>query len=144
MGNVTPIDEEYMIEGDGALVYQIDTEGTITYANKKFREVSWYAYDELVGQNETVLRHPDMPNAVFKKMWDTIKNAQVFNGTIKFLRKDGLYFWVDLEVLPIKDDNAEITTYMAVARPVSRKDIEENEDIYRRMLEAQNRGESEI
>ena len=144
MGSITPVDEEYMIEGEGALVYQIDTDGVITYANKKFREVSWYDYDDLIGKNEKVLHHPDMPKAVYNKMWDTIKSAQVFNGTIKFLRKDGRYFWVDLEVLPIKEQGSQISNYMAVARAASRKAIEENEELYERMLEAEQRGEGEI
>ena len=145
MGNITPIDEEYELEGEGALVYQMDMEGILTYANRRFRQASMYEYDELVGHPESILHHPDMPKAAYKKMWDTIKSAQVFNGTVKLLRKDGRYFWVNLEILPVKEEKTgQIDNFMAVARPASRKDIEENEELYRRMLEAEQRGEEEI
>ncbi len=144
MGKVTPVDEEYQFDNEGVLVSQTDLDGIITYANQKFREVSGYSYDELVGKPHSIVRHPDMPHVTFAKMWDTIKSGQVFNGTIKNMRKDGRYYWVDLEILPIKDDNGQVTTYMAAARPASRKDIEENEELYNRMLEAErHKGEIE-
>ncbi len=144
MGNVTPVDEEYHFDDEGVLVSQTDTEGIITYANKRFREISGYSYDELVGKPHSVVRHPDMPHVTFAKMWDTIKSGQVFNGTIKNMRKDGRYYWVDLEILPIKDDEGNVTSYMAAARPASRKDIEENEELYARMLEAErHKGEED-
>jgi len=136
MGNVMPVDEEYQFDKEGVLVSQTDTEGIITYVNQKFRDVSGYSYEELVGKPHSIVRHPDMPHVTFAKMWDTIKSGQVFNGTIKNMRKDGRYYWVDLEILPIKDEAGNITTYMAAARPASRKDIEENEELYNRMLEA--------
>jgi len=142
MSQVTPINEEYMFESDGVLVSQTDLDGVIIYANKKFREVTGYSYDELIGKNHNIIRHPDMPKVTFAKMWNTIKNGQVFNGTIKNLRKTGEFYWVDLEILPIKNEIGKVSSYTAVARVASRKDIEENEEIYEKMLEAQrNKGE---
>ena len=137
MGSVTPIDEEYRCDDEDVLVSQTDAEGNITYANKRFRDVSGYSFDELVGKPHSIVRHPDMPRAAFVKMWDMIKSGQVFNGIIKNLRKDGKYYWVDLEILPIKDEEGSITGYIAVARPASRKDIEENEELYARMLKSE-------
>ena len=142
MNDVTPINEKYEFDSEGVLVSQTDLDGNIIYANKKFREVSGYSYDELIGQNHNIIRHPDMPKATFAKMWSTIKSGQVFNGTIKNLRRNGEFYWVELEILPIKDDNGEYISYMAVARAASEKDIAENEDLYNKMLEAErNEGE---
>ena len=140
MGNITPVDEEFRFDNEGVLVSQTDTEGIITYANKRFRDVSGYSYDELIGKPHSIIRHPDMPRATFAKMWDTIGSGQVFNGTIKNMRKDGRYYWVDLEILPIKNDEGKITGYISVAREASRKDIEENEELYQRMKEAESEG----
>jgi aerotaxis receptor len=78
-----------------------------------------------------------MPKTVFEKMWSTIKSGQVWNGLIKNLRKDGRYYWVDTEILPIKDADNTITGYIAARRAASRKDIEENKETYRKMLEAE-------
>lgn len=137
MGKIRPVDEEFRFEDEGVLVSQTDLEGVITYVNRNFREISGYAYDEVVGKPHSIVRHPDMPRATFAKMWDTIQSGQVFNGTIKNMRKDGRYYWVDLEILPIKNEEGQITGYISVAREASRKDIEENEELYQRMKEAE-------
>ena len=136
MSSVTPINEEYVYEGK-VMVSQTDLQGVITYANKKFCEVSGYSVDELVGQPHNIVRHPDMPKAAFAKMWETIQGGQVWNGLVKNLRKDGRFYWVDTEVLPIMDENLNISGYTAARRPASRKDIKENEELYKRMLESE-------
>ncbi len=142
MGSVVPVDEEYRFGDDDILISQTDREGKIVYANKHFRNVSGYDYDELIGRPHSIVRHPDMPHATFAKMWDTIKSGQVFNGVIKNMRKDGKYYWVDLEILPVKNDKGEVTGYIAAARAPSRKDIEENAELYARMLKTEkNQGE---
>ncbi len=138
MDKIAPINEEYQFDKSRVLISQTDLDGVITYANKQFREVTGYSYDELVGKPHNIIRHPDMPHVTFTKMWDTIKSGQVFNGTIKNLCKDGRFYWVDLEILPIKDSKGDIQSYIAVARAASRKDIEENEELYNRMREAES------
>ncbi len=134
------VDEEYLYEGR-VIISQTDLNGVITYANKKFCEISGYTADELVGTPHNIIRHPDMPKAAFAKMWETIQSGQVWNGLVKNLRKDGLYYWVDTEILPIKDENDEITGYIAARKSASRKDIKENEELYKKMIQAEAQGE---
>ncbi len=136
MNKVTPINEEFLHEGK-VIISQTDSAGVITYANRRFCEISGYSIDELVGSPHTIVRHPDMPKAVFAKMWSTIQGGQIWNGLVKNLRKDGLYYWVDTEILPIKDENDKITGYIAARNAASRKDIKENEKIYQKMLETE-------
>lgn len=135
MNEVIPIDQEYIFN-EGVIVSQTDAKGVITYANKLFCEVSGYKADELFGQPHNIIRHPDMPSAVFAKMWETIQGGQAWNGLVKNLRKDGLYYWVETEILPIKDEeNGTVTGYIAARKIASRKDIKENEEIYKKMLQ---------
>ena len=136
MSKPTPVDEEYFFDGS-AIISQTDLKGTITYANRKFCEVSGYETAELLGKPHNILRHPDMPKAIFEKMWSTIQSGQVWNGLIKNLRKDGRYYWVDTEILPIKDDNNKITGYIAARKAASRQDILENVKTYEKMLQVQ-------
>ncbi len=137
MEKVKPINEEYKIPEGGVIISQTDTKGNITYVNKKFQEVSGYTKKELIGKPHSIIKHPDMPKTVFDKMWDNLKSGQAFNGIIKNLRKDGRYYWIELEIIPLRDDNENITGYISVARPASEKDIYENEETYFSMLEAE-------
>ena len=136
MDKITPIDEEYLFEGD-VIISQTDLKGTIIYANRAFCTISGYSREELIGKQHNIIRHPDMPKAVFAKMWETISGGQAWNGLVKNLRKDGKFYWVDTEILPIKNDNDEIIGFIAARKEASRKDINETEETYKKMLQTQ-------
>ncbi len=133
MSKIEPIDEEYLFQGR-AIVSETDEKGIITYANRKFCEISGYMSSELIGQPHNIIRHPDMPKEAFVKMWDTIKSGQIWTGLVKNLRKDGLYYWVETEVVPSLDENGNVTGYVAARRPASKKNIEEIAKVYAAML----------
>lgn len=137
MSKVTPIDREFTFEGS-SIISQTDLEGVITFVNRKFCEVSGYSASELMGQSHNIVRHPNMPSDVFQKMWDTISTGHTWNGLIKNIRKDGFYYWVDTEILPILNENSELTGYIATKRAASQKNIQETEITYKNMYESQD------
>lgn len=140
MEKVIPIDKEYIYAGD-VIISQTDTNGFITYANRAFAIASGYTTDELLGKSQNIIRHPDMPKIIFAKMWETISGGQSWNGLVKNLRKDGMYYWVETEIIPIvADGETEITGYIAVRKEASRKNIKEAEETYKKMLETQEQG----
>jgi aerotaxis receptor len=136
MSKATPLDEEYIYDGS-AIITQTDLQGIITYANRSFSQASAYSVESVIGKEHNIIRHPDMPKIVFEKMWSTIQSGQAYNGVIKNIRKDGKFYWIDIEILPIRDDTDTITGYIAVAKAASRQDILENEMTYKKMLETQ-------
>lgn len=137
MERPTPIDEEYFFEGR-AIVSETDLEGIITFANRRFCEISGYSADELVGQPHNIIRHPDMPRAAFEQVWKTIQSGTIWHGLVKNLRKDGKFYWVDTEVSPMYDANGIVKGYMAARKPASRKNIEETAAIYKKMIDQEN------
>ena len=126
MDKVVPKDEEFIYEGKVA-ISQTDLKGNITFVNRKFCEISGYTVEELVGSNHDIIRHPDVPEETFIKMWKALESGQVWNGILKNLRKDGKFCWVDMEIAPIVDANEQITGYMSVGKPAPRKNIEDIE-----------------
>jgi aerotaxis receptor len=128
MNKVIPTNEEYIYEGRVA-ISQTDLNGTITFVNRKFSEISGYTVNELVDSNHDIIRHPSVSQEIFDKMWSALKDSQVWNGMIKNLRKDGKFYWVDMEVAPILDQQEQITGYISVAKPAARKNILENEKL---------------
>jgi len=79
-----------------------------------------------------------MPKAAFSQMWDTIKTGQSWHGIVKNLRKDGLFYWVETEISAVKDDDDNITGYIAARKPASRKNIDEIAASYKTMLEKES------
>jgi PAS domain S-box-containing protein len=134
MEKPTIVDEEYVFDGR-AIVSETDLKGIITFANRKFCEISGYNVDELVGQPHNIIRHPDMPKGAFEQMWQMIQSGSIWHGLVKNLRKDGRYYWVDTEVTPTYDENGKVKGYMAARKPASRKNIEETVALYDKMIE---------
>ena len=61
-----------------ALVSITDKEGTITYANDQFCEVSKYPREELIGQNHRILKSGHHPPEFFDGLWKTISSGKVW------------------------------------------------------------------
>lgn len=61
-----------------SIVSTADKKGDILWCNDKFVEISKYPRNELLGHGHNTTRHPDMPKAVFKDMWNTIGHGGIF------------------------------------------------------------------
>ena len=73
--------------------------GVITYANTDFESISGFNQDELIGQAHNLVRHPDMPQAAFKDLWDTVEEDKPWMGIVKNRCKNGDHYWVDAFVM---------------------------------------------
>ncbi len=107
-----PLDEEVPFDG-GVMITETDKAGIITYANRKFRELTGYTKEELIGSPHNINRHPDMPKAVFKELWKTIKDGNYWEGFVKNMTAEGKYYLVIVWIKPKLDDNGEIIGYIA-------------------------------
>ena len=132
-----PVDEEYRFSS-GLIVSSTDLKGIITYANRKFCEIAGYTKQELTGKNHNIVRHPDMPKAAFKELWDTIQDGKEWTGIVKNLRKDGKYYWVYSHITPIYNNDGDISGYTAARRPASPSEVEECIPLYKEMVEKEN------
>ena len=146
--NVTPIYEEVTFADEGidakALITRTDKKGIITFASKAYRDMTKYSRNELIGKPHSIVRHPLMPEAGFKDMWDTIQRGEHWEGMVRNLRKDGKYYWVVVQVDPI-DENGniiysepdKIAGYVAVRREPSREEVKEADELYRKIRKAE-------
>jgi len=107
-----PIDEEVPFDG-GVMITETDTAGIITYANRKFREMTGYSKEELIGSPHSINRHPDMPKAAFAGMWETIKGGNYWEGYVKNMTNEGKYYLVVVWIKPKFDENGNIVGYIA-------------------------------
>lgn len=85
---------------DETFYSRTDERGVIKSGNYVFRRVADYNWDEMIGAPHKIIRHPDMPKAVFWLLWDTIKRGEAIGAYVKNLAKDGLYYWVFAVVVP--------------------------------------------
>ena len=131
-----PIDEEVIFDGR-SLITETDLKGIITFVNRKFVEMTGYSKQEAIGESHNILRHPDMPKAGFEGMWKLIKAGKVWDGYVKNLRKDGKYYWVDVHIVPKKDENGTIIGYIASRKVTDRKRLESTILQYKKLRDAE-------
>jgi len=128
------VDKEIPYPEGRLIVSQTDPSGVITQANQSFVAMSGFSEAELIGEQHYILRHPDMPAAAFKDLWDTVRQGKKWTGYVKNLRKDGAYYWVFASVVP-NIRNGRIVGYTSVRRKPSRTKVNECTALYRSMLE---------
>jgi len=116
--------EVFLPEGD-FIVSKTDPRGRLTYVNKTFCEVAGYKEAELLGQPHSILRHPDMPRAVFKLLWDTIAAGTEIFAYVKNSTKIGDYYWVFAHVTPSFDKQSKIVGYHSNRRIPRRPPIDD-------------------
>ncbi len=131
-----PIDEEVVFDGR-SLITETDLKGIITFVNRKFVEMTGYSKQEAIGQPHSILRHPDMPKAGFEGMWKIIREGKVWDGYVKNLRKDGKYYWVDVHIVPKKDENGTIIGYIASRKVTDPKRLESTILQYKKLHDAE-------
>ena len=137
--SITPTSVERVMRGEDFIVSTTDLKGRITYGNRIFIEFSGYSEAELLGSQHNIIRHPDMPRAVFQLLWDTIQNKEECFAYVKNMSKDGGFYWVFTNVTPTFDLSGNITGYMSVRRKPKLSGIQTVTGLYAAMLEAERK-----
>jgi PAS domain S-box-containing protein len=134
-----PTQNEKVLEEDDFIVSKTDPKGIITYGNRIFIQMSGYSEQELLGAPHSILRHPDMPRAVFKLLWDTVQARREICAYVKNLAKDGSFYWVFANVTPSFDTRDNLLGYFSVRRKPRPEAVQVISGLYRTMLEAERK-----
>jgi len=129
-----PIDEEIKFSKKKFLVSKTDLKGKIIFVNKNFCEISGYSEDELIGTPHNIVRHPDMPRAIFFLIWKNLLSGRGITAVIKNLAKSGKYYWVISDFEPKFDKDGNIISLTAFRRASPSYVIDEIEELYDVML----------
>ncbi|MEM5528885.1 PAS domain-containing methyl-accepting chemotaxis protein [Gammaproteobacteria bacterium AS21] len=130
MSNSESVAKEVLFPQSQELVSTTDLNGVITYANEDFCAIAGYSFEELVGQNHSIVRHGDMPKAAFKDLWYNLKQGRSWRGAVKNRCKDGNYYWVDAFVTPIYKEG-ELVGYQSVRTNLSKEHKEKAISAYK-------------
>lgn len=125
--------KEYVLKDTDFLVSQTDGAGNIMFANDDFCKIAGYAIDELIGKPHSIVRHPDMPKAAFKDLWNTVKSGKIWTGYVKNATKNGGYYWVYATVYPSIACESGDCGFLSCRRKPSAEEIAEVERLYKTM-----------
>jgi len=100
---VAPVDRERAFDIQELFFSSTDRKGVIRSGNDVFLRVSGLERDELVGQAHNIVRHPDMPRAVFQLFWEYLAAGKPIASYVKNIASDGTYYWVMASAVPVGD-----------------------------------------
>jgi PAS domain S-box-containing protein len=136
---IRPTGVERTFDEGTFIVSKTDLKGVITYANALFFEVSRFGEDEVLGRPHNIVRHPEMPRAVFKLLWDGISADREIFAYVLNLAADGAHYWVYAHVTPTHDPSGRIVGYHSSRRSPSAAAVREVEPLYRRLVAEERR-----
>ncbi len=133
------VNNEILMKDDDFIVSKTDTKGKITYCNRVFMEIAGYSEAEILGKPHNMIRHPDMPRAVFRLLWKTLQQGNEFFGLVKNKTKNGGFYWTFANVTPSYDNQKKLLGYYSVRRKPERSSIDTISKIYQQMIQEEAR-----
>ena len=109
-----------------------DHEGEVEYVNPRFTEMTGFSRDEVMGQNLRILKSGRMLPELYQQLWDTINAGQIWQGELLNRKKQGGTYWEQATISPIRDNNGQITHFLAI-----KEDITEQKLLREQLIQSQ-------
>jgi PAS domain S-box-containing protein len=115
------------VEQSPSSIIVTNSDGIIEFVNPRFCRVTGYALDEVIGQKPSILKSEHTTLDEYRRMWETIQSGQVWRGEFCNRKKDGSLYWEKASISSIKNEQNQITHYVAVKHDITEnKKTEEN------------------
>ncbi len=139
-----PIDKEIKLDPSQIIMSKTDSKGIIEYANANFIEVSGYEEYELMGQPYNIIRHPDMPEVIFKLLRERLNEGKSVYVLIKNLAKDGRFYWVLASFETKYDKKGNIRSHYVLRKAAPGNVIFQIEKLYKTIFDIEKNHSIEI
>lgn len=108
-----------------AMIYKMDENGVISFANKSLLFTSKYTLDELKNVNFNELIHPDVPKQAIDDTWEIIKEGKIWTGNTKFITKDKDTFYLKNTIFKLASNFKD--EYITIGFSTTQENIEKRE-----------------
>ncbi|WP_457571831.1 PAS domain S-box protein [Desulfovulcanus sp.] len=91
-----------------------DAEGTILHVNDAFCQITGYTREEVIGKNPRIMKSDRHDEEFYKQMWQDILTRGFWQGEVWDRRKDGEIYPKWLSISAVKDDQGDLTHFVAI------------------------------
>jgi len=103
----------------------------IVFVNSAFTKMTGYTAEEAIGQTPRILQGPKTDRAVLERLRDNLSQGEVFYGEAINYRKDGMEFYNEWHIEPIRNESNEVTHYLAIQRDTTERKEAEKQLYYK-------------
>ena len=104
-----------------------DANAKIIRVNRAFTEITGYTLEEVIGKNPRILRSGKHDKIFYQEMWQKILTSGAWTGEIWDRRKSGQIYPKWLTITAVKNDDNEITEFIAIFSDITARKDAENE-----------------
>ncbi len=98
----------------------------IIYVNQAFTRLTGFRAEEVIGQNPRILQGKDADPEVLARIRDGLVAGQPIREIIYNYSKQGVGYWLDMHIVPLKNAQGEVAYFGAIERDVTaQKDLED-------------------
>lgn len=116
----TPTGEIREVPLDDLLFSTTDAQGVIDQVNDVFARTCRSPRHELIGATHDVIRHPQMPDVLFRSLWDLLRQRRPVCAYLLNLAADGAGYWTFATFAPVGD---RFVSVQATACDVATRDL---------------------
>jgi PAS domain S-box-containing protein len=97
-----------------------DLEGRITWVNDGFERITEFGRDEVLGKKPgDLLQGPNTDKSVVQRMSVALTQGVGFKEELLNYSKRGRPYWLQIEVMPVKDSEGRLTGFMAIETDIT-------------------------
>lgn len=98
-----------------------DLDARIEYVNQAFTDITGFSANEVLGRNPKVLASGNTPQSTYEAMWSALTQGKIWQGELYNRRKDGSEYREWATISPLRDDDGNITHYLASKQNITEK-----------------------
>jgi PAS domain S-box-containing protein len=121
-----------VVDQSPASIVITDSQGNISYVNRKFTQITGYAPEEAIGANPRLLKSGYVSDDVYRNLWKVITSGGEWRGELCNKKKNGELFWESATISPITNAKGSICHFLAI-----KEDITERRSIESQLRQAQ-------
>jgi PAS domain S-box-containing protein len=93
----------------------------IIYANAAFTRMTGYELEEVVHHNPRLLQGPKSSRTELERLRQAIERREPVQAEIINYRKGGDEFWVDMNIVPVVDEQGVLTHFVSIQRETTER-----------------------
>lgn len=91
----------------------------IIYVNRAFTEMTGYQEIDVLGKTPRILQGPKTDEKTLKQVKAALQHKEPIQAEILNYRKDGTTYWVEINIVPVKNEAGWYTHFISVQREIT-------------------------